>query len=65
MGHCNESESLMMNIAVITCAVLELEIDALAAEVGGLVHVEKLEQGLHNEPTAFVGRRGDFNRSVV
>ena len=50
MGHCNESESLMMNIAVITCAVLELEIDALAAEVGGLVHVEKLEQGLHNEP---------------
>ncbi len=51
MGHCCESESLMMNIAVITCAVLELEIEALAAEVDGLVHVEKLEQGLHNEPS--------------
>lgn len=39
-----------MKIAVITCAVLEAEIDALASDQPCVVHVEKLEQGLHNEP---------------
>ena len=39
-----------MKIAVITCAVLEAEIDALAATLPCVIHIEKLEQGLHNEP---------------
>jgi hypothetical protein len=38
------------NIAVITCAVLELEIQHLAKDLPRVAHVEILEQGLHNEP---------------
>lgn len=37
-------------IAVVTCAVLELEINHFAREVPHLIHVEMMEQGLHNEP---------------
>ncbi len=36
--------------AVITCAVLELEIEHIAANLPHLRHVECLEQGLHNDP---------------
>lgn len=39
-----------MKIAVITCAVLEDEINALAADQSSVIHVEMMEQGLHNEP---------------
>ena len=38
------------NIAVITCAVLELEVEHYAQHAPGLVKLVKLEQGLHNEP---------------
>lgn len=37
-------------VAVITCAVLEDEFAQFARELGNVVHVEILEQGLHNEP---------------
>lgn len=37
-------------LAVILCAVMELEIEALAGGLPHLIHVEKLPQGLHNEP---------------
>ncbi len=37
-------------LAVITCAVLEHEIEHFAQDQGHIVHVEKLEQGLHDEP---------------
>jgi hypothetical protein len=37
-------------IAVITCAVLELEINHYRQGLGHVLHVETLEQGLHNEP---------------
>lgn len=39
-----------MKIAVITCAVLEAEIRAMAMNQPDVVHVEIMEQGLHNEP---------------
>jgi hypothetical protein len=35
---------------VITCSVLELEIEHFAGGLAHIVHVERLEQGLHNEP---------------
>jgi hypothetical protein len=37
-------------IAVITCAVLELEIEHYRRSIPQVVHVEILKQGLHNEP---------------
>ncbi len=37
-------------IAVILCAVLELEIEKLIKDAPWVVRVEKMEQGLHNEP---------------
>lgn len=36
--------------AVITCAVLELEIEHFGANLRHIVHIETLEQGLHNDP---------------
>jgi hypothetical protein len=36
--------------AIVLCQVLELEIDHFAAEAGHVVHIARLEQGLHNEP---------------
>ncbi|MFI5386114.1 MAG: DUF1638 domain-containing protein [Fimbriimonadales bacterium] len=39
-----------LRTAVITCAVLETEIEHFAAEHTHIVCVEKLPQGLHNEP---------------
>lgn len=39
-----------MRIAVITCAVLELEVNHYAQGIDHVIHVELLEQGLHNEP---------------
>jgi Protein of unknown function (DUF1638) len=37
-------------IAVILCAVLEVEIETLVKDMPRVVHIEKMEQGLHNEP---------------
>jgi hypothetical protein len=37
-------------VAIVTCAVLEDEITHLSADLKHVVHVEILEQGLHNEP---------------
>lgn len=37
-------------VAVITCAVLELEINHFARELRHIVHIEKLDYGLHSEP---------------
>jgi hypothetical protein len=37
-------------VAVITCAVLETEVAALAKDLPQVVHVELLPQGLHNTP---------------
>lgn len=37
-------------IAIITCAVLELEVGDLARGLSHIVHTEVLQQGLHNEP---------------
>lgn len=37
-------------VAVITCAVLEEEIEHYGREVDNVVHIHKLEQGLHNDP---------------
>jgi hypothetical protein len=36
--------------AIILCQVLELEIEHFAAGAAHVVHIEKLQQGLHNEP---------------
>lgn len=36
--------------AIILCQVLELEIEHFAAQTQRVVHIEKLQQGLHNEP---------------
>jgi hypothetical protein len=40
----------MPRIAVVTCAVLELEVAHLVAAAGADVRVVVMEQGLHNEP---------------
>jgi len=37
-------------LAVVTCEVLEMEIEHFAADLGHVVHIAKLPQGLHNEP---------------
>jgi len=37
-------------MAVVTCAVLETEITHFARGLGHIIHIEVLEQGLHNEP---------------
>jgi hypothetical protein len=37
-------------VAVITCAVLEIEIAHFARTLPNVRHIETLEQGLHNEP---------------
>jgi hypothetical protein len=37
-------------VAVITCAVLESEIDQLARGLANVVAIEKMQQGLHNDP---------------
>jgi hypothetical protein len=39
-----------LKVAVITCAVLEIEIQHYAKDLPNLVHIEILEQGLHNDP---------------
>jgi hypothetical protein len=39
-----------MRVAVITCAVLEIELAHFAREFPRVVRTEVLEQGLHNEP---------------
>lgn len=36
--------------AIILCQVVELEIDHFAAQADHIVHVARLQQGLHNEP---------------
>jgi hypothetical protein len=37
-------------LAVISCQVLEIEINHFAKDLGNIDHVEWMEQGLHNEP---------------
>ena len=37
-------------VAVITCAVLEIEVSQFVREFPNVVHLEVLQQGLHNEP---------------
>jgi len=37
-------------VAIVTCAVIEQEIRHFAADLAHVVHIEVLEQGLHNEP---------------
>lgn len=44
------SGSAQPRVAVITCAVLEDEIEHFVRDRRHVVHVEMLEQGLHNEP---------------
>lgn len=39
-----------VRLAVVTCAVLEEEFIALAQGVESVVHIEVVEQGLHNDP---------------
>ena len=39
------------HIAVITCAVLEDEVLHLAQDATHIVHIEIMEQGLHNDPS--------------
>lgn len=46
----NGHENQRPKTAVIACAVLEFEIDHFGAEANHIVHVEMLEQGLHNDP---------------
>lgn len=41
---------MSQRIAVISCAVMEAEVDHLAAELDQVVHVAYLPQGLHDEP---------------
>ncbi|MDP6153115.1 MAG: DUF1638 domain-containing protein [Phycisphaeraceae bacterium] len=40
----------MPRIAVISCAVMDTEVEHFAAQLDQVVHVAFLEQGLHNEP---------------
>ncbi len=37
-------------VAVVLCAVMELEIEHFVNGSSNIVHIEKMEQGLHNEP---------------
>ncbi|HEY3332341.1 MAG TPA: DUF1638 domain-containing protein [Capsulimonadaceae bacterium] len=43
-------QDVQSRVAVITCAVLEMEIAEFAKSCPNVVHIELLEQGLHNEP---------------
>ncbi|QNN23195.1 DUF1638 domain-containing protein [Planctomycetales bacterium ZRK34] len=43
-------------LAVITCAVLEAEIEHFAANLPHVIHIENMEQGLHNEPRRLTER---------
>ncbi len=45
-----ESVGARPRVAIITCAVLELEVAHYCKALPNVVHVELLEQGLHNEP---------------
>ena len=46
----DSADSRLPPTAVITCAVLELEIEHFASNLPHIVHIETLEQGLHNDP---------------
>lgn len=46
----SEQGRVHVRIAVITCAVLELEVTHYAQGIDHVIHIELLEQGLHNEP---------------
>ncbi|MCC7406963.1 MAG: DUF1638 domain-containing protein [Phycisphaeraceae bacterium] len=48
-------------IAVITCAVMENEIRHFAQQMGHIVHLEVMPQGLHNEPPKL---RADLQTAV-
>jgi hypothetical protein len=51
-------------LAVILCNVLELEIEAQAEGMAHIVHIEKLEQGLHNDPPKLrQGLQGAIDRA--
>ncbi|MCY2954949.1 MAG: DUF1638 domain-containing protein [Planctomycetota bacterium] len=39
-----------LRTAVITCAVLDIEIRQFARDLAHIIHIHTLEQGLHNEP---------------
>ena len=41
---------ILPRVAVVACAVLEIELQAFVKRFPNVVHVEFLEQGLHNEP---------------
>jgi hypothetical protein len=43
-------------LAMITCAVLEVEVEHFAANLPHVVHIEYMEQGLHNEPRRLTER---------
>ena len=45
-----ENQNKQPRVAVITCAVLDVEVETFKREAPNVVHVELLEQGLHNEP---------------
>lgn len=45
-----EPSSARPKTAIILCQVLEMEIEHFAAGASHVVHVEKMQQGLHNEP---------------
>lgn len=47
-------------VAVITCAVLEQEINHFAAQHDHIVHIELMEQGLHNDPPLLRTRLQDM-----
>ncbi len=51
-----------MRIAVVTCAVLELEVQHYMKALPEVVHVEILEQGLHNEPDRL---RSELQKAVT
>ena len=45
-----DDDASAVKLAVITCAVLESEVDHFRQKMDHIVHVEILKQGLHNEP---------------
>ncbi|MCC6683302.1 MAG: DUF1638 domain-containing protein [Phycisphaeraceae bacterium] len=45
----SKSQSLP-RLAVVTCAVMEIEVEHFLNGQANVVHLEKLEQGLHNDP---------------
>ncbi len=51
-----------LRIAVVTCAVLELEVQHYMKALPQVVHVEILEQGLHNEPDRL---RSELQKTVA